>query len=228
MIDIYKVDIREYSDTKLINLLMQLVSQERREKVEKFMFHQDSLRCLLGDLISRYAICKITGYKNSELKFNVNAYNKPFLVEPSNLHFNVSHSGNVVVCAVADELVGIDVEYIKTIDFDIAKRFFTKEEYSSLMNQDPENQVKYFYLIWTLKESYIKADGRGLSLPLNSFSIDIKRNKISVITNNQLKCCFFKKYDIDDFHISSVCSLDSSFSNVIKEVSVHDLLKTLG
>lgn len=144
------------------------------------MFQQDSLRCLFGALLSRYAICKISNYKNDELKFDVNSYNKPFIIKPNNLCFNISHSGKWVVCAVSNNPVGIDVEYIKSIDFDIAKTFFTKEEYINLMNQDIKTK-KYFYLMWTLKESYVKADGRGLSLPLNSFSINIKTMKFPLL-----------------------------------------------
>lgn len=228
MIDIYKIQTNTYYDNKVIDSLMKLVSDGKRERIKTFMFQQDSLRSLLGDLLSRYAICKRTKYKNSQLKFGVNDYNKPVLIKPSELHFNISHSGNWVVCAVADELVGIDVEFIKNINFEIAKRFFTKDEYSDLIKQNPTNQLKYFYLIWTLKESYIKADGRGLSLPLNSFCINIKNNRISVITNNELSYCFFRRYDIDNFHISSVCSLENSFSDTIKEVTVFELLQTLG
>jgi 4'-phosphopantetheinyl transferase len=228
MIDIYRIQVIPYLENRTVDLLMKLVSKERREKVKKFMFHQDALRCLLGDLLSRYALCKRTGYKNHQLKFGTNAYNKPILIEPNSLHFNVSHSGDWVVCAVSDELVGIDVELVKTIDFEIAKNFFTEDEYISLIKQESQNQLKYFYQIWTLKESYIKADGRGLSLPLNSFSIDIKNDKITVITNNTLNFCFFRVYYVDDLHISSVCSLENNFSNTIMEVYVDDLFQTIG
>ncbi|EDK33778.1 4'-phosphopantetheinyl transferase family protein [Clostridium kluyveri] len=227
MVHIYGIQIKTFSNKKLLYSLMKLVSKNKRERIKKFMFQQDSLRCLFGALLSRYAICKISNYKNDELKFNVNSYNKPFLIKPNSLYFNTSHSGRWVVCAVANNPVGIDVEYIKSIDFDIAKTFFTKEEYINLMNQDIKNQKRYFYLMWTLKESYVKADGRGLSLPLNSFSIDIKNDEISIITNNKLNLCYFKKYYIDNLHISSVCSLSNNFCSEINEVTVYDLLETL-
>jgi len=149
------------------------------------------------------------------------------LPEPNGIHFNISHSGNCVVCAVDEKAVGVDIEVIKPIDFNIAERFFSKAEYLTLINQPKEMQMKYFYMIWTLKESYIKADGRGLSLPLNSFSIDIKHDKISVVTSNELSNCYFKKYDIDNLHISSVCSLDKNFRDTIKELTVDSLIQTL-
>lgn len=228
MVDIYKIQTNIYFESETINSLKELVSNEKKERVEKFMCQQDSLKCLLGDLLSRYAIYKRSGYKNSQLKFGVNEYNKPILINPDNLYFNISHSGNWVVCTVADDVVGVDVELIRnTTNFEVAKRFFTKDEYSSLIKQDSTNQIKYFYLLWTLKESYIKADGRGLSLSLKSFSINVLNNEISITTNNELNKCFFRKYDIDDAHICSVCSLDHSFSSTIKEVTIFELLQDL-
>lgn len=227
MVDAYKIRTNSFLDSKAADLLMQLVTNEKKERIKRFVYKEDALRCLLGDLLSRYALCKRTGYKSSELKYRINEYNKPLLVTPEHLYFNVSHSGNWAVCAVADKLVGIDVEYIKSIDFKIAERFFTNYEYDNLLKQDPKNQLRYFYTLWTLKESYIKADGRGLSLPLDSFSIEIKKDSISVSTDNELKSCFFKIYEIDDFHISSVCSLDSRLNNAVAEVTSFDLLQAL-
>ncbi|WP_313563407.1 4'-phosphopantetheinyl transferase family protein [Ruminiclostridium cellobioparum] len=227
MVDTYRIRTNSFLDSKATDSLMQLVTNEKKERIKRFVHREDALRCLLGDLLSRYALGKRTGLKNSELKFMVNEYNKPLLVAPEHLHFNVSHSGNWAVCAVADKLVGIDVEYVKNIDLKIAERFFTNYEYDSLVKQDPKNRIRYFYTLWTLKESYIKADGRGLSLPLDSFSIEINNDSISVITDNELKSCFFEMYEIDNFHISSVCSLDSSFNTTLKEVTYFDLLQAL-
>ncbi len=57
-------------------------------------------------------------------------------------------------------------------------------EYETLLNQPDEMRLKYFYMIWTLKESYIKAEGKGLSIPLNSFSISITSNSINIIADD--------------------------------------------
>ncbi|MBC9783074.1 4'-phosphopantetheinyl transferase superfamily protein [Heliobacterium chlorum] len=227
MTEIYGIQINSDADSQRKDSLMRFVCKERSKKVNNYRFQQDSLRCLFGDLLSRFAICQRTGYRNNQLHFNVTTYNKPFLVDPSNVSFNVSHSGNWVVCAISDELVGIDIEHIRPIDLDIAKNFFSKEEYCQLLNQAVDHRLRYFYLLWTLKESYIKADGRGLVIPLDSFSMDIRNDRISVITDNALQSCFFTHFDIDKDHIVSVCSLDNNFSSTITEVTIHDILETL-
>lgn len=227
MVDTYRIQTNSFLYNTATDSLMQLVTNERKERIKRFLHNEGALRCLLGDLLSRYTICIRSGCKNSELKHRVNEFNKPLLVNPKQLYFNISHSGNWVFCAVEDKLVGIDIEYIKFIDFKIVKRFFTNHEYNSLLKQYPENQIRFFYTLWTLKESYVKAVGRDLSLPLDSFSIEINNDSISVATDNELKSCFFKIYEIDHFHISSVCSLDSSFNTTVKEVTSFDLLQEL-
>lgn len=227
MVNIYKIKVNPLMNNKTFEYLFELISDEKRNKIKKFRFKEDAFRCLLGDILSRYAIIKRTGYKNRQLEFSVNTYNKPILIQPYKLNFNISHSGNWAVCATSEAPVGIDVELIKAIDFGFSNRFFTDYEYSCLMKQDPVNQLKYFYTIWTLKESYIKADGRGLSLALDSFSISLLNDKITLITNNDLSCCFFRTFSIDERHVVSVCSLTNNIANNIEEVTVDDLLQLL-
>jgi len=227
MVNIYSIRIDSYIDSEIYDYLLQLVSEEKRAKIKKFKFLEDGLRCLLGNLLSRYAIIKRTGYKNNELKFSVTEYNKPILTEPDKSNFNISHSGNWAVCAISDAPVGIDVELIKTIELEIAKRFFTNYEYTCLMKQSPADLLKFFYTLWTLKESYIKADGRGLSIPLDTFSIDVCNDQISLITNNELNSCYFRSFSLDERHIASVCSLTDDITDSIEEVTVNDLIQIL-
>ena len=148
--------------------LMPLVCSERQERIKQFRFFQDARNCLLGDILARNEICRTTGLGNNQLEFSANAYGKPFLVNSSYVHFNVSHSGRYVACAVANEPVGIDIEIIKPIELKIAERFFTPDEVTYVMN---DNYTFRFYEVWTKKESRIKWEGKGLSKPLTSFSV---------------------------------------------------------
>ena len=65
-------------------------------------------------------------FKLLELIFEYNEYGKPFINYPTNLHLSISHSGNWITCIVDDNPVGIDVEEIKQIDFNIAERFLLR------------------------------------------------------------------------------------------------------
>ncbi|WP_157729153.1 4'-phosphopantetheinyl transferase family protein [Bacillus atrophaeus] len=87
----------------------------------------------MGEILARYAISKLKGYSFKELTFTTNYYGKPFLESYENdCYFNISHSGEWVVCAIDKGHIGINIERIAPIKLDIAKRFFTDEEYQDL------------------------------------------------------------------------------------------------
>jgi 4'-phosphopantetheinyl transferase len=85
---------------------------------------------------------------------------------PADLRFNLSHSGDYCLCAVAlGREVGIDVEQVRPdiACLDLAERFFTKREYDDLQQGPEENRHARFFRYWTCKEAYLKARGIGIS-----------------------------------------------------------------
>jgi 4'-phosphopantetheinyl transferase len=124
-------------------------------------------------------LSKYTGTPPGQLSFNYNAYGKPEVVERCNdvpLRFSLSRSEGLVVCAVTlNNDIGIDVEDTKqpVEAVDIAAHFFSETEKQSLLKLPEASVTREFFRYWTLKESYIKALGVGLSLSLDSFSFDI-------------------------------------------------------
>lgn len=140
-------------------------------KTEKFRFSADKQRSLIGDLIVRKFYTKKLNLDPFQLEFDYNKHEKPFLKGYPKAHFNISHSGDYVVVAFSDCPVGIDIEKNKGNRLKVARRFFTREELDDLYAfQEEEKQIDYFYTLWTLKESYMKALGKGISMSLNSFS----------------------------------------------------------
>jgi len=148
--------------------LLPLVSQEKQDRIKKFRCFQDAQNCLLGDILARVEICRATGLNCRQIDFSLNPYGKPFLTNSPHIHFNTSHAGHYIACAVANTPVGIDIELMRPIDLKIAQRFFATDEIKYVMDSD---QLDRFYEIWTKKESYVKFDGQGLYKPLFSFSI---------------------------------------------------------
>ncbi|MBN1650132.1 MAG: 4'-phosphopantetheinyl transferase superfamily protein [Bacteroidales bacterium] len=141
-------------------------------KIEGFRYAADQQRSLIGHLMVRrfYAIeLKVDPFT---LDFGYNEHEKPFLKAYPKAHFNISHSGDFVLAAFSDCQVGIDIERNKGNRLKVAKRFFTKEELADLFAfTEEEKQIDYFYQLWTLKESYMKAIGKGISMSLNSFAL---------------------------------------------------------
>ena len=155
------------------------LATDEQARAERFYFEKDRehfivargvLRAILGGYVNRAPEC---------LSFCYSAYGKPSLAGESDgdaIRFSVSHSHGVALYAVTrGREVGIDLERIR---FDlavaeIAERFFSPREVAMLRTLPTEAQRQAFFRCWTRKESYIKARGEGLSLPLDQFDVSL-------------------------------------------------------
>lgn len=194
---------RELRDTEYTDLL-QLVSKERRKRVQSYRLYKDSQRSLLGDILARYIIVKRSGVRNGELRFTNNPYGKPMLIVPEGTYFNISHSGDWIVGATDSFPVGIDVEEIQAADMDIAERFFSTAEYRALASESPETRNDAFYILWTLKESYIKAEGQGLSMGLDTFTVTA--GSTTVQHEHGVEEKHLQHHKLDERHMLALCA----------------------
>ena len=116
-----------------------------------------------------------------EIRLETGAHGKPRLADSRCnapfLHFNVSHSGPLILLAIAvDHEIGIDVEQITTdapIN-DMARLAFSLREQKELSVLHGIDQLKAFYRCWTRKEAFLKATGKGFALPSNSFDMSLQ------------------------------------------------------
>ncbi|MDA2234204.1 4'-phosphopantetheinyl transferase superfamily protein [Bacillus cereus] len=180
----------------------------------------DINRTLIGDLLIRSLICQKYKINNEEIRFIYNEYGKPFVENFSEFHFNLSHSGEWVVCTTANFNVGIDIEKISEIEaLKLANEFFSEEEFYDISNINSDEQINCFFDLWTLKESYIKTIGKGLYTPLNSFSIK-KESRILISYKNIPKNFYFKQYNIDPNYKLSACATRDEFP---QEIIIKDI-----
>lgn len=156
--------------------LRPIVSPEEWERAGRFHFEKDRraflfCRGLLRSLLSLY-----TGAPASRMEFAFGPQGKPSLKSPgtNSPGFNASHSGERVILAfAAGREVGVDVE-LKRLDVNfaaLARSSFSALERSAVVALPPAEQADLFYEYWTCKEACIKADGRGLAVPLDRFLI---------------------------------------------------------
>jgi 4'-phosphopantetheinyl transferase len=131
-------------------------------KILRYRRWQDAHATLLGKHLLRRAL-KAAGSPATISQLLYTPQAKPYF--PDGPHFNISHSGNRVVCGLSTTgRIGVDIEIVKTLDFDDFQTQFTPGEWTAIRGAaDP---VAAFYRFWTAKESLIKADGRGLEIPL--------------------------------------------------------------
>lgn len=189
-----------------ISAFMPIISEGRRRKVEKFIQQNDKNRSILAEVLLKYILSKHYDVLWNEIKFEYNEFGKPFLVGREDIWFNISHSGDWIICGVSNAPIGVDVEHISNDILDIAKRFFTIEEYRYIQGQVPDKQNEAFFKIWTLKESYIKCVGKGLTIPLESFSINLFNDLIQLYIEGILSSSYtFVSEKLDEDYYMAIC-----------------------
>lgn len=176
-------------------------------------------------MIVRCLISRKLNIHNEEIVLKENNYGKPICLNDPNLHFNISHSSDMVVCAIASNTpVGIDIEKIQLADNAIIKQFFTHTEANYINSRKKEQQNEAFFRIWCAKESYLKALGKGLYQPLDSFSI-IVRDKNIYLNNTGIEGPFlFQEYNISPHYMMIACGQSHKFAQV-KFISLHRLIR---
>lgn len=193
--------------------LLELVGTERRKKVIRYRMPDDRKRSLGAGIIIR-KILNENGLTESCLKYSENG--KPVA---DNLFFNVSHAGDYVVGVSSDCEVGCDIEKIVSAPLKIAEQYFNVEEERYIKSAcDPD---KAFFTLWTLKESYMKMTGKGMNLPLDSFTI-IRTENGFVLGKSPEKQCFFETMEFDGYSFS--VSNETGFD--LTQVEVYDIMST--
>ncbi|MCL2865887.1 MAG: 4'-phosphopantetheinyl transferase superfamily protein [Lachnospiraceae bacterium] len=218
---IYVSKIEPSLNQKRYHELLQMISKENRDKCSRFKFKEDALRTLYGELMVRHIIGQQFFLRNEEIEILKGDAGKPY-VKNIPVHFNISHSGDFVVCAFSEQEVGIDIEQIKEIDLKIAYRFFSKSEYEDLFQQSIIHQLDYFFSLWTLKESYLKWIGSGMAIPLDSFCFKITDAGISLLDKNRKALPFFKQIWMDGYKLA-VCSMMDNFPDQVEKISIEKI-----
>lgn len=209
MIQLYYYQIIETTTKGKLDKLLSILSSEERQRAAAFKKEKDFIRYTVGKLMTRNVIAGMTNIRPEKIVFRTDKYDRPFLDYPDldDSDFNLSHSGDYVVLAISNTKVGIDIEKIKPIDLSIANDCFHEIELEYLHN-NPDKRLETFYKIWTLKESFIKAIGQGLSYPLKNFYFYVTPNnaRINVVNSDYGKQWNFKMYNINDKYKLAVCA----------------------
>ena len=140
-------------------------------------------------------------YERNKTPVTRNSHGKPSLTEFPDIHYNLSHADGITACMLSDGECGIDCENIRDYRPNVIKRAFSESEKILIENTPEDEKNLLFFKLWTLKESYVKAIGIGISYPLNTVEFSFDGNKI--ISN--MTDYFFKQYIIKNSYVVSVC-----------------------
>jgi 4'-phosphopantetheinyl transferase len=252
MIKIFNLKNWELNE-KDYKILLNKIENLESERISKFKFMIDSIRSLSGLLISKIEISKMLELPIEEICFYRSENNKPIFHKENfpSIDFNISHSGNLVTVIISKNYsVGIDIEKIEKNSpslHNFLKYFldcFTDFEWNQilgnisdiatcdLLNEEQQNEIlKRFYLNWTLKESFIKCIGKGLSYDLKQIEFKIEDVNIELYINNEISLQFkFKHFFLnegeyvcsycieiknDDFIFPTIDYLDKNYFNYL-------------
>lgn len=171
----------------------------------------------LGRRLLRYGLEKYYGISLSdnelEDRIDVNQYGKPFLKEYDSIHFNVSHCDGFVACALADCSVGLDVEIVQDFPESMIKKVLTEKE-KTILRARGCNEKEYqetFFRFWTMKESYMKWEGKGFNL--DPLSIEF----LNFLESADGRAVVIQRM-LDENCVSSVC-----FEKLKKEEIIYEL-----
>lgn len=173
-VHLWYVPTTTFSDAELANLQASVLSEEERERTNRFAFAKDRRSYITAHWLLRHVLSAYVPVRPESWEFARTPHGKPFLSESSEhqgIFFNLSHTAGMVVTAVTClGQVGVDVETVRPRDhLNLARRYFAPLEISQLESLAAEEQPHSFFRLWTLKEAYIKARGLGLAMDLASF-----------------------------------------------------------
>jgi 4'-phosphopantetheinyl transferase len=198
---------------------------EQQQRISRFRKPRDLQRSLLGETMCRVVLGQRLNRAPVSIEMIKSEKGKPYLKDQPNLHFNLSHSGEWVVLAVHETEVGIDIEKIREIDYTIARRFFSREEYSRLEALEGLDKRRYFFTLWTLKESYLKFLGKGLTKALSSFTVIENGHDYRIKHAEQIdESVFFQTYEPDPSHLVAICSGKKNVSGNVHTLKIHNLI----
>lgn len=220
---LYAASVVPLKDQELFRLAYSNASAGRREKTDRYRFERDKCLSLGAEMLLQYGL-REANTETTAICGKSDPLGKPKLSN-TNLHYNISHSGDWAICAVSDIEVGCDIEKIGSADLNVAKRFFCPEEYAHIAEQaSPTEQRLLFYRYWTLKESFIKATGLGLTMPLDSFQILLGERIFVKHSPDQHSYSFAEFGDIPGY-CCAICGIGDIPKVQLKIIDLHSLSK---
>lgn len=202
---IYTLDTEELSDEKYYRQCYGNLSAFRQRKIDSYRFQADKKLSMGAGLLLDRGLAAY-GLREAEVRTAQKENGKPYLPDYPKIHYNLSHSGNMVLAVFAGTETGCDIELVQAANLKLAQRFFCPREYAYIAGLKEELQDYAFCRLWTLKESFLKVTGMGMKLPLDSFEFELSETAqgINFHQDYDRHQYQFSEYDFGRYH-AAVC-----------------------
>ncbi|MBQ8980828.1 MAG: 4'-phosphopantetheinyl transferase superfamily protein [Eubacterium sp.] len=207
-VKIFYLNCDALCDKVLFDKNYRAASAERKLKIDRLRFDSDKRLALGADILIKRALGEL-----AREQIKTNDFGKPY-IENCAVRFNLSHSGSIAMIAISDTEVGCDVQKTEEAPLKVAQRYFCESE-QNLINES-NDKAKMFFRLWTLKESYIKMLGKGLSEPLDSFAVRFDDNLPRI--NN---CCTVAEFELAPAYCAAVCVQGSADIKQPTEIKIR-------
>lgn len=216
---------------RTLDSYINILSATEQEKLNQLQLPKQRCQFLVSTAVLRLVLSKyVPQIKPGDWEFNRNEHGKPYIANQNShcsLQFNLSHSKDLIALAIANTAIGVDVENIsRPIDpLPLAKRYFTVDEYNLIRKLSKNAQRNKFLQIWTLKEAYVKACGKGLAHLLNKINFIIHNDDTITATfseelNSNSTKWQFKIVQPDEQHLVALAVASSAEINL----SIHKII----
>ena len=186
-----------------------VLDSAERSRAAMFHFERDRSRFVVAHAALRSILGEYNGVDPRRVNLSVRAGGKPVIASAttiSTLHFNLSHSGDLALCAISDREVGVDCERLRCHEDiePVARQFFSSNEAHTLDGLSGIDQTRCFFRTWVRKEAYVKGTGEGLACDPTSFTVEkcgagMTVHNIEGRGRRDDSFCVYDLPDIDDY-----------------------------
>ena len=197
----------------------ELMSGKMAEFADRILNCKDALKrkqSVVSALMQKH-VAQLYGLTKAVVTYG--KHGKPIMQD---VNFNISHSVDMVVCAVSDSFVGCDIELVRKAPLEVALRYFRDEENEYLDSVPDDEKNLAFFRLWTAKESYLKMTGAGLQGGLGTFYVNFDKarsEKPAIICDGTVQSCTLNEIAIPGHndYVCFVCNQNGIFEPEIQE-----------
>ena len=197
MVRTYVVNIGRFEEETAYREALSVVSEYRRHKIAALKHEKEKKRSL-GAAFALNAALACHGLCEKDMEYVLGSQGKPALRGYPELHFSLSHAGDYAVCSMGERETGCDIERVRPGKMRVADRFYTEEEKDWLYRaKEPKERESRMFRLWTMKESFLKVTGRGMSLSMRDFTALPEKGGMGSVKHSINNICdYLKEYDL--------------------------------
>ena len=211
------------------NDMIDILCAEEKIKAGSFVFEKDKVNFVKTRFCIRLALSYYLNLELKEINFVYNEYDKPRInptISNIPINFSISHSNGLIVFAFQqNQEIGVDIEYVDNKKIDellYDESILSVEEIELMKSERPDCREKLFYKLWTCKESYLKALGIGLNMPLKQIRIVSNLSSVIAVDYNAPmlsklkynKCNLIDLKNLPREYVGTIASPNANFSTI--------------